>query len=278
MEKITTTTDELISDTEIKSINQALMAKYGIDFTQYEKTSFKRRLLRLMHKHGINNSVELWMRFLHDPNFVESFKEGISVGLTEMFRNPSVWNYIHDYIKKLETGSSKINIWHAGCSTGEEFYSMAITAQEAGIFSKCQFLCTDMSLSAVEKTESGIYDLDLLAAFETNYRHFNPNGNFKLYYTTGKETLTFSKNLKEQAHFWQSNLVTDHVEGKFDIIFCRNVMIYFEDDLKLKIIQKLHNGLLPNGLLVIGHFDALPKGSEAFFDYENSSLKIFKKI
>lgn len=275
MEKTDTKTDELITDIEMKSINQAIMAKYGIDFTQYEKTSFKRRLLRLMHKHNIANSVELWMKFLQDPSFINHFKEGISVGLTEMFRNPSVWNRLSQHLKKMD--GNKINIWHAGCSTGEEFYSMAIAAQEAGKLESCDFLCTDMSLKAIEKTESGTYDIDLLSAYETNYKHFNPLGKFDKYFTIDGENFKFSKKLKENAHFWQNNLITDQVDGRFDLIFCRNVMIYFEDELKLKVLKKLHNSLKENGLFVIGHFDALPKGAEEWFDYESSSLKIFKK-
>lgn len=268
----------LITDEELNSINQALLNRYGLDFTDYELSSFKRRVVRIMHKNNFENILQLWRKLLYDAEFASYFKDEISVGLTEMFRNPQVWSYLRDsYFSKFKYNDS-ISIWHAGCSTGEEYYSMCILLSEINKLNQAEIFVTDLSDKFIKLTQKGEYDLDLLEKYKGNYKLYNTYGFFNLYYTKFEKTGIFKQTIKPKTEFKQHNLVSERMDKRFDIIFCRNVMIYFNDSLKMKVLEMFYENLKPNGVLVIGHFDALPQNFNIYFDYLSPELKIFKKI
>lgn len=267
-----------ITDEEFDAINQALVSRYGIDFTGYEISSLKRRITRIIHKYDLQSSIGLWQKLLYDPGFAITFKDEVSVGLTEMFRNPDLWIYLRDnYLLKF-LGQKDISILHAGCSTGEEFYTMAITLHEYGFLYQTKFDVVDLSTRFVQLTQAGVYDKDVIDTYSKNYKEFNPSGDFKSYFNEEESTYTAKEFLKKNADFRQFNLVSDTIEKQYDIIFCRNVMIYFNDPLKMIVLEKFSKALKSNGVLVIGYFDALPQDYVRFFDYYSPSFKIFKKI
>lgn len=274
---MTTDTQIGITDEELSSINFALISRYGMDFSDYEPLSLKRRISRILHKNQMNSIFDLWQKLLYDPIFAVHFKDEISVGLTEMFRNPTIWVHLkEEYLEKFNN-SSKISIWHAGCSTGEEYYTMAIVLKETKNLAKAEVTVTDLSDKFIEITQNGSYDLELLAKYQINYQLYNKIGKFQLYYEKTNEKGIMLSNLRPKTNFIQHNLVTDKMDLKYDIIFCRNVMIYFNDTLKMKVLKQFYNCLNDNGLLIIGHFDAMPSNYNDYFEYYDPSLKFFTK-
>lgn len=274
---MTTDTPIGITDEEFSSINFALISRYGMDFTDYEPISLKRRINRILHKNQLKSIFDLWQKLLYDPVFAIHFKDEISVGLTEMFRNPTIWVHLKEkYLEKFKN-SDKISIWHAGCSTGEEYYTMAIVLKETQNTDKANVTVTDLSDRFIEITKNGIYDIGLLDKYKINYQLYNKTGKFELYYEKDDEKGKMLANLRPKTNFIQHNLVTDAMDMKFDIIFCRNVMIYFNYALKMKVLKQFYNCLNDNGLLIIGHFDAMPNNYTEYFDYYDPSLKFFSK-
>jgi chemotaxis protein methyltransferase CheR len=269
-----------ITDSELDSLNTAIFTKYGYDFSNYEKTSFKRRIQRILYKYEMNSMLDLWRKILFDKEFFLEMKDEISVGMTEMFRNPDFWQKIaSDIIPKFEDKPA-LDIWHAGCATGEEIYSMAILLYEKGILKKTRALATDLSDNFVTTATKGQYDSESIERYSKNYLEYNPNGIGLRNYLSqvGDEGFIIRDFLKDYDCVKQQNLVTEPMTSKFDIIFCRNVMIYFNDELKLKVLKMFNESLKPGGLLCIGYFDALPHDYEQYFEYEESSLKLFRKI
>lgn len=269
-----------ISDSELESLNTAIFTKYGYDFSNYEKTSFKRRIQRILYKYEMESMLDLWRKILFDKEFFLKMKDEISVGMTEMFRNPDFWQKIaSDIIPKFENKPA-LDIWHAGCATGEEIYSMAILLYEKGLLNKTKALATDLSDNFVATAKKGQYDSDSIDKYSKNYLEYNPNGIGLRNYISeiDEDNFVFCDFLKNYAVITQQNLVSDPMTSKFDIIFCRNVMIYFNDELKIKVLKMFNESLKPGGLLCIGYFDALPRDYEQFFEYEESSLKLFRKI
>jgi chemotaxis protein methyltransferase CheR len=268
-----------INDEEIVALTRAILLRYGIDFTNYEQISFRRRVARIMKKFHAASSYDLWKYFLREPNFINTFIDELTVGLTELFRNPDLWQEINTtYLSKLRE-QPVIKIWHAGCSTGEEIYTMAIVLHEAGLLHKTKIIASDLSQQAVQAAKAGLYSSELVAAYKKNYMNFNPFGNFDNYFTKDAAGNIQAKSfLTENITFLQHNLTKDTMNEQFDIIFCRNVMIYFDEVLKKKVLQLFWENLKKEGHLVIGYYDALPPDNQHYFEMESPSYKIFKPI
>lgn len=275
-----TTTEIAISDFELDSLNTAIYNKYGYDFSGYEKTSFRRRVQRILSRYDMSNILDLWRRLLFDPQFFHEMKDEISVGMTEMFRNVDFWQIFQEKILPSFKDKKQIDIWHAGCATGEEVYSTAIMLNEHNLLKKSFALATDLSDKFISIAATGFYDNDSLKRYKTNYKQYkSDDSSLEQYLDLNPEGGSFKDYLRGYATFLQQNLVseTHHIE-KFDIIFCRNVMIYFNDELKMKVLKNFHAALKPGGVLCIGYFDAMPQGFTGYFDYLDSSIKTFKKI
>ncbi|MDX2189141.1 MAG: CheR family methyltransferase [Bacteroidota bacterium] len=273
-----TDTIQNITDEELDSINQALTSRYGVDFTGYESSSIKRRITRIIHKYNLVDVMGLWKRLLYDHAFVIQFKDEISVGLTEMFRNPELWIYLRDKYLPTIAHKSNISVLHAGCSTGEEYYTMAILMHELNLLSKTSFHVIDLSDRFVEATQLGVYENDLLNQYNKNYLEFNPGSDLHFYFTKTSNGYKANDFLKQNVSFYASNLVSDTLFESFDIIFCRNVMIYFNDPLKMKVLEKFSRYLNNKGVLIIGYYDAMPSAYDKYFDYYDPSFKIFKPL
>lgn len=266
-----------ISEEELTSINYALQSRYGLDFSNYEETSLKRRILRIIHKYDLESVIGLWRKLLYDKDFIVVFKDEISVGLTEMFRNPEVWVKLRDDIFPKYLGKEEINIWHAGCSTGEEVYSTSIVLQELGLLHIAKGVATDLSDKFIQCAAEGSFEIETLERYGKNYEQYNPGNSLSRYYTTNGEVGQMLPRLRNYAEFIQHNLTKDLPVRKFDIIFCRNVMIYFNDNLKMEVLKMAYDALADDGLFIIGYFDALPLSYTEYFDYYDSGFKFFKK-
>lgn len=270
-----------ITDEELDSINYAISSRYGLDFGEYEKSSLKRRVVRVIHRYNLENVLGLWQKLLYDKDFINHFKDEVSVGLTEMFRNPEMWVHLKRNVLPKLADNSIINIWHAGCSTGEEVCTMAIVLNETGLLHKSRVLATDLSDRFVQQAAKATYNTDDFVKYEENYHAYHPAGNIRSYFYEQKnEYFSFYPSYLKNVSYKTHNLVNESnvFDIKFDIIFCRNVMIYFNDSLKIKVLKSFHQQLNHNGILIIGYFDAMPEGFKEYFDYEESSVKLFKRI
>ena len=179
-----------ITDEELHSLTSAILRRYDIDFTCYEPTSLKRRIARSISVLQLESIHNLWVKLLRDRDFIYSFIDEISVGLTAMFRDPVLWRSLRNEVLETLRPKDQIAIWHAGCSTGEEVYTMAIVLQESGLPDKARALATDISEAALAVARRGNYHELKIAEYGRNYLQYNPNGLFQRYHQSeGNESI-----------------------------------------------------------------------------------------
>jgi len=266
-----------ISDYELESISRAIRAKFGLDFTNYEPNSLKRGYARLIIKFNLDSLLGLWKKIMNEKSLIPEWMDELTVGLTEMFRNPEAWQFIRNEVLTKYKDKDSIKIWHAGCSSGEEIHSMAILLHESGMLPKARALASDLSNKALETAKKGIYSSMLFERYKNSYQTFNPMGRFSQYFNFNDDMAVFKKELSKHVSFANHNLVNQEMNEKFDIIFCRNVMIYFDDTLKLKVLGKFYDALKDDGFFIIGYYDLVPKESENYFTSITSSYKVYTK-
>lgn len=269
-----------ISDEEMKSLLRAVLTRYGIDFTNYEPKSFKRRTLKVIETHGFDSINSLWIRILKDPNFIYSFIDGITVGLTELFRNPGLWKALRDEILPSFSDQSSVNVWHAGCSTGEEVFSLGILLEEATLPFQVKAWATDINRQSLEDARKGKFYKAIFDKYQKNYTEFTQRHHGLEKYIKDEDESCFylDNQLIKHVDLALHNLVTDDVENNFDIIFCRNVMIYFDKRLQERILGVFHKALKPNGYLVLGYYDSNPNAFSPRFDVMNPVTKTYRKL
>ncbi|MCS7004607.1 MAG: hypothetical protein NZM38_04695 [Cytophagales bacterium] len=272
-----------ISDEEIMSINRAILLRYGIDFTNYEINSLKRRIVRIINKYRFENTIGLWKHLLKDSQFIFTYIDEITVGLTEMFRNPDLWIKFRDDILPKLSCNSTIYMWHAGCSTGEEVYTASIVLHEQNLRYCTYTLASDINRTFVAKAQSGCYEADLLQQYQKNYLTFNPNskkGIFEYFDSLKNSEFCVKAFVRQNISFVQHSLLEPLADsqGRFDVIFCRNVLIYFDDTLKLKVLQLFYQTLHPDGFLILGYFDSLSFGLyQPYFEMVEPAYKILRR-
>jgi chemotaxis protein methyltransferase CheR len=267
-----------ITDEELISLTTAIKTRYGIDFTSYEKKSLKRGFARLIARNDLGSMVGLWAKILKDKEFLIKYIDDLLVNLTELFRNPEIWLKIKDDILEKIHSKPSINIWHAGCSTGEEIYSMAIVLKERGLLNKTKALATDLSTTALETAKLGTYSKILWKKYSSSYLTYYPRGNPEYHFTVTENDIVVNDNLKSHIKFLRHNLVQDAMNQKFQIIFCRNVMIYFDETLKMKVLKLFYDSLENDGFFIIGYYDMLPEASKELFVLYDATTRIYKKI
>lgn len=265
-----------VTQEEVNSITQSILIRYGIDFTCYEPKSLRRRIIRILSLHNLTSVHALWIRFLRDPTFIYTFMNGVSVGMTSMFRDPVLWRSLRGQLQKRYGNHDNISIWHAGCSTGEEVYSMGILLKE--VARKAKALATDINQDAIETAKAGTYHKIRMVENENNYKAYNPYGDFGRYYQKMEKEVTMDHSLINHVSFNYHNLITDPMAGTHDIILCRNVMIYFDNAAKAKLLAKFYDSLNPGGLFIVGFYDApIQMVDESRFDLVDPDAKIFVK-
>lgn len=278
MENAQATDNIVLSDEELKSLTGAIQQRHGIDFGCYEPKSLKRRVIRAMTVFKFASVHELWVKILREHSFIYNFMDEISVGLTAMFRDPVLWRKLRSLLTTQYALSKELKIWHAGCSTGEEVYTMGIVLQESGFRGKVLAKATDISKQSIETAQKGEYHKLKLAEYEQNIKAYNPMTALSKYYTDSPEVVTMHKSLIQHVSFGYHNLIKDPFEENYDMIFCRNVMIYFDNKTKVNLFDKFHRSLKPGGLLIIGFYDAvLPLVDENKFSIMDIEAKIFQK-
>jgi chemotaxis protein methyltransferase CheR len=269
----------LITDEELKSLTDAIQKRHDLDFSSYEPQSLKRRVTRALHIFNMQSVHELWIKILREHGFIYSFMDEISVGLTAMFRDPIMWRKLKSLIASSFFGSRELSIWHAGCSTGEEVFTMGIVLKEAQFPLAYSARATDISNQSIQTAMRGDYPLLKMQEYEGNYKEYNPYGSIKRYFRISDKGVAMNQDLIRHVQYENHNLLSGPFTNKFDIIFCRNVMIYFDNTAKRKLFERFHDSLNDDGLLIIGFYDALlPMVDPSRYRVLDIDTKIFQKI
>lgn len=267
-----------VSEEEIEALTQSILIRYGIDFTCYEPKSLKRRIIRVMNLFNLPSMHDLWVKFLRDTTFIKNFMNEVSVGMTSMFRDPVLWKNLKKRLNQEFHKLPEFSIWHAGCSTGEEVYSMGILLRETNLSHKAKAYCSDFNEAAIEEAKAGVYHKIKMIENESGFGEYNKVADFEKYYTSNDKDVQMDLSLIKHARFEYHNLINDAYPTGFDIIFCRNVMIYFDNPAKLKILERFHQSLNPGGYLIIGFFDTMSHLIDNDkFKLVDESAKIFQK-
>ncbi|ELR70408.1 Chemotaxis protein methyltransferase CheR [Fulvivirga imtechensis AK7] len=263
---------------DLKRITELVKTKYNYDFTNYAMSSFKRRILRILEIHNL--TVEELIKRLHESSFLDDFLNEITVNVTEMFRDPPFWRVLRDdIIPAILLNHQKIRIWHAGCSSGEEVFSMAILLKEMGILENVSVIATDLDTNILEVAKSGAYNLKNMELNEKNYIRYQGTSSLSKYYKEANGKAVLDKSLIENVSFRKHDLVKGEVFNKFDLILCRNVMIYFNQTLQNDVLRKFHESLFKYGYLAIGSKESLIWCDIASkFIVVNNEEKVYKKI
>jgi chemotaxis protein methyltransferase CheR len=263
---------------EVKLLIEAIRVKYGYDFRNYAEASFKRRIGRALSKYGCENIAAILHRTLTDPDFFSTLLNDLTITVTEMFRDPKTYRAIRDQVFPYLRTYPEIKIWFAGCSGGEEVYSLAILLMEEGLYERAILYGTDINPSALKRAKKGILDIGLLK--EATQRYFEAGGNSSLhtYYTTSYGAALLDHGLRKNVVFSDHNLVSDGVFGEMQLIFCRNTLIYFKRELHDRAIGLFENSLCPGGFLCLGSKEGLSVSThrDAFEEFSRSA-RVYRK-
>jgi chemotaxis protein methyltransferase CheR len=272
----------VIQDIDIKDlrrITDLLYSVHGYDFRNYAMSSFKRRMLRILEVWGL--TVDTLIDKLANRSLViDNFLDEMTVNVTEMFRDPGFWRILREQvIPGILLNNKQFKIWHAGCSSGEEVLSMNILLHEMGLLNQVKIIATDLDKTILERARTATYTLKNMETNEKNYIRFQGKASLADYYTVENGRAVMNKELLSNVSFQKHDLVLGESFGQFDLILCRNVMIYFNQALQNEVLKKFHVSLYKYGYLAIG-----AKESMIWCDYANRFIvvnqeeKVFKKI
>jgi chemotaxis protein methyltransferase CheR len=270
------TLDE-VQDLEIRLLLEAVYQRYGYDFRNYARPTLRRRVLNMVQEQHLSSVSALQERVLRDPVALDRLTWHIAVNATSMFRDPGCFLSLRKTIVPRLRELPFFRIWHAGCATGEEVYSMAILLTEEGLYDRARIYATDMSGAALEQARTGIYSLRLMQEFTENHLRAGGLAPFSSFYAARYEAAIFKRELRRNVHFAQHNLVVDRSFNEFQLILCRNVLIYFEPELQRRVHQLLLDSLSPGGFLVLGRSEALPAPLRASYVEVDAREKIFER-
>lgn len=256
MDKIADT-GHTLSPGQLSEIILTIKNLYGFDFDLYRKASLLRRILRIMDIQQLN-FYDLKHNLVNSKSFFSMFLEEVTVNVTEMFRDPSFYISIQKNILPYLSTYPRIKCWSAGCSTGEEAYSLAIFLQENNLYGKSFIYGTDINNQVVQKARMGIYNLSKIKSYTENYRQAKLPGELLNHFTVSYDAAAISNSFKNNMLFSQHNLLSDSVFNEFQIIMCRNVFIYFEPELQKRVIRLFYDSLCPFGFLCLGSKEVLP--------------------
>lgn len=273
------TEEQVITDEQVDQLLADALELYGYDFTDYSKASVKRRINRLFSIDRFPSFAELRYRLRNDKQYVNRFVESISVNVTEMFRDPAFYQALRNEVLPQLATYPYIRIWHAGCATGEEVYSMAILLKEMNLLHKSLLYATDISQEALERARQGVVPMNNMKLYSENYIQSGGTRTFSDYYSAMYDRAKLNDDLKSKMVFAMHNLVSDGSFNEFQLILCRNVLIYFNKQLQDKVIRLFSNSLDKLGFLALGTKETLRFTDVARnFKQVDGREKIWRKI
>nr|WP_256700834.1 protein-glutamate O-methyltransferase CheR [Paenibacillus sp. P46E] len=242
---------------EIELLLSGVHRLYGYDFRNYALPSLKRRIWHHVHAENVASISALQEKVLHNRDCFERFVYSLSIPVTEMFRDPGLFLTFRQKVIPLLRTYPYIRIWHAGCSTGEEVYSMAILLHEEGLYDKARIYATDMNARSLQQAKEGVYEISKMKQYTKNYMEAGGTRAFSEYYTAKYNSVILQPYLRKNIIFAEHNLATDTSFNEFNVIFCRNVMIYFNDELRDHVHGLFHESLSRFGVLVLGSKESI---------------------
>jgi chemotaxis protein methyltransferase CheR len=242
---------------ELKELLESIRSVYGYDFTEYAEASMRRRIRHFMSVNNFGSVGELSKTLLKDELALEQFIEETTVNVTEMFRDPSFYKSLHENVFQRLATYPFIKIWIAGSSTGEEVYSIAIFLKEMGLLERSVIYATDINQKAIQTAKEGIYHLKKMKSYTSNYMKAGGQRSFSDYYVSQYDAALLDRSLKKNIVFSAHNLATDKSFNEFQLISCRNVLIYFKQQLQNKVIELFYESLCPFGFLALGNKESL---------------------
>jgi chemotaxis protein methyltransferase CheR len=264
---------------EIRLLLEGIYRHYGFDFRSYAYASLRRRIWKRVHSDGLTTISALQDRVLHDPSMMERLLLDLSINVTAMFRDPGFYVAFRREVVPVLRTYPFIRIWHAGCSTGEEAYSMAILLEEEGLYDRTRIYATDINEVVIRKAKEAIFPLDRMQEYTQNYLRAGGHRSFSEYYTAMYDGALFSPRLVRNIVFSQHNLVTDHSFAECNVILCRNVLIYFDRSLQRRVHSLFYESLPVFGYLGLGNKESLRfTGFEDHYEAIDQREKIYRKV
>lgn len=266
-----------VEDIEIQLFVQAMRLRHGHDFSEYAPASLKRRVHQLVRTHDTGTVVRLVDRILHEDGFLPRIIEGLSVPVSEMFRDPAVFRSLRDKVLPVLASYPEINIWQAGCAHGQEVYSLAILLEEAGLYERSRIYATDFNDAALAVAAEGIYATRDARDWSRNYLDAGGSHSLSDYYSARYDFLKLDQRLRRNVTFLNHNLVTDEVFCEAHLILCRNVLIYFSNALQDRTLGLFRDSLVRGGFLCLGtreNIDFSP--SATCFTHIDGALRIYQ--
>ncbi len=267
-----------ISELEISLLLEAIYQKYHYDFRQYSEAHIRRRVMNRMVMSGLEHVSQLQAKVLSDGAFASKLLQDLSITVTEMFRDPDFYKSLRENVIPILKTYPFIKIWHAGCATGEEAYSMAILMQEEGLYDRTTIYATDFNQQALNKAKEGFFSNRMIKEYTTNYQLSGGKEFFSSYYTSDYDNVIMEQSLKKNIVWANHNLVTDSVFAEVHLILCRNVLIYFDKNLQNKVQKLFYNSLINGGILCLGSKESL-RFTDLYKEYTelDNKQRIFKK-
>lgn len=267
-----------IEDLELDLLLSALARRWGYDFRHYAKASLRRRVRQAVEREQVRSISALQHILLRDMEALRRFISGLSVHITSMFRDPDFYTAFRAQVVPLLRTYPFVRIWHAGCSTGEEVYSLAILLHEEGIYDRTRVYATDLSDELLHQAKSGIFPLRAMREYAPNYLAAGGRADLAEYYLTDGERAIVRRDLRKNLVFSQHNLVSDGSFNEFHVVFCRNVMIYFDDVLRDRVCGLLHESLTRNGVLALGMRESIRfSGYADSFETLDETVRLYRR-
>ena len=271
-------TDDL-EQLEIDLLLEGVYRRYGYDFRQYARGSLRRRIYKRVLDERVSSVSSLQEKVLRDPQAMERLVLELSINVTSMFRDPTFYLSLRTKVIPLLRTYPFIRIWNAGCSTGEEVYSLAMVLHEEGLYERTRIYATDINERVLHRAEEGVFPLDKMRSYTENYIKAGGRAAFSEYYSAGQRGATFRRHLVENVVFAQHNLVSDGSFNEFNMIMCRNVMIYFDKALQNHVHDLFHRSLVNFGVLTLGRKESIKfTNHETSYEPIDGTERIYKKV
>ena len=246
-----------IAEIEIDTLLEAIRLRYDYDFSNYARSSLKRRINGLLIKEKLDMPYQLIPRILYDEQVFNRFLSELSVTVTEMYRDPEFFENLIESVFPILDTYPYFKIWHAGCATGEEAYSLAILLKEAGLLSRAKIYATDYNNKSIDIAKQGVYSADNIKESNKNYIKSGGKDSFTDYYTEQFDAIVFNEDLRNSITFAYHNLVKDGVFGEMNLIICRNVFIYFDKELQNYVLNLFNESTISKGFLCLGNKESI---------------------
>lgn len=246
-----------LEDLEMALLLEAIFERYGYDFRHYSQASMKRRVQSILAALGFRRISELIPHVIHDEELFNRLFLALSINVTEFFRDPSFYSALRREVIPLLRTWPYIKVWHAGCATGHEVYSLAILLQEEGLYEKCLIYATDFNDVVISKAKEGIYPIEGIREYSESYLKAGGKKSFSDYYHARYDSVIMAQSLRSNIIFSKHNLTCDGVFGEMQLILCRNVLIYFDRTLQNHVLALLSESLCHQGFLGLGRKETL---------------------